>query len=128
VFATVIAWEIRRILRADLPQLRAAEAVAVSVAVFLCVYATTYVTLSDLGPENFTQQLNRTGGLYFAIVTFGTVGYGDIAPRMDLARIVVSSQVLGDLLFIALGLRAIFGISKLTLSRREEGTNDEVRD
>jgi hypothetical protein len=41
VFAAVIAWEIRRILRADLPQLRAAEAGAVSVAVFLCLYATT---------------------------------------------------------------------------------------
>jgi voltage-gated potassium channel len=56
------------------------------------------------------------------------VGYGDIAPRTDLARIVVSSQVLGDLLFIALGLRAIFGISKLSLSRHEERASDEVRD
>jgi voltage-gated potassium channel len=128
VFAGVLAWEIRRILTADLPQLRAVEAAAVSVTVFLCLYATTYVTLSELDPGNFTEHLNRTASLYFAIVTFGTVGYGDVAPRTDLACIIVSSQVLGDLVFIALGLRALFGLSKLSLNRGEHGTRDDLRD
>ncbi|MBK7649438.1 MAG: two pore domain potassium channel family protein [Flammeovirgaceae bacterium] len=36
--------------------------------------------------------------LYFSIVTFATVGYGDISPVTQLARMVVASEI-----FISLG-------------------------
>lgn len=79
-FIVVMIWEVRRILRADLPELRSVEAIAVAVPFFLTIYAAAYVTLSGFSPGSFSQPLNRTGGLYYSIVTFGTVGYGDIAP------------------------------------------------
>lgn len=107
MFIAIMAWEVRRILAADLPELRAVDAIALAVPIFLTTHAAAYVTLSALSPGSFTQPINRTGGLYFSIVTFGTVGYGDIAPVTDLARILVSSQVLGDLVFIALVLRVV---------------------
>jgi len=120
LFIGVMLWEVRRIARADLPELRSVEAIAVAVPFFLTIYAAAYVTLSELSPGSFSQPLNRTGGLYYSIVTFGTVGYGDIAPVSDLARILVSTQILGDLVFIALVLRIVSGAARATLERQDQ--------
>ena len=117
LFIAVMGWEVHRIVTADLPELRAAESLAIAVPFFLTTYAAAYVTLSALSPGSFTQAMNRTGGLYFSVVTFGTVGYGDIAPVSDLARILVITQVLGDLVFIALVLRIVANASRFGLRR-----------
>jgi hypothetical protein len=125
LFVGLMLWEVRRIVRADLPELRSVEAIAVAVPFFLTIYAGAYVTLSELSPGSFTQPLNRTAALYYSIVTFGTVGYGDIAPVSDLARILVSTQVLGDLVFIALVLRIVAGAARAGLQRRGEPADGE---
>jgi voltage-gated potassium channel len=132
IFVGIMVFEVRRIVKADLPELRAVESLALAVPFFLTTYAAAYVTLSAVSPGSFSQPLNRTGGLYFSIVTFGTVGYGDIAPVTDLARILVSTQVLGDLVFIALVLRIVATASRLTLERRggrtrNDGADDDQR-
>lgn len=46
--------------------------------------------------------------LYFSIVTMATVGYGDITPASDLARIMASVQVILGVLLL------LFGFSELT--------------
>lgn len=117
VFVAVVAVEVRRILRADLPQLRAVEAAIVSLALFVILFASAYVSLANSDPDNFSTTLNRTGGLYFAIVTLGTVGYGDIVPTSDFARSLVSVQILVDLVFLALLLRLVVGAARLSLHR-----------
>lgn len=127
LFVAIMIWEVRRILTADLPELRAVESIALAVPFFLTTYGAAYVTLSAISPGSFSQPMNRTGGLYFSIVTFGTVGYGDIAPVSDLARILVSTQILGDLVFIALVLRIVASASRLTLERWETRPDDEER-
>ena len=127
LFVAIMIWEVRRIVTADLPELRAVDSIALAVPFFLTTYAAAYVTLSAISPGSFTQPLNRAGGLYFSIVTFGTVGYGDIAPVSDLARMLVSSQVLGDLVFIALVLRIVATASRLPLERRENPPRDGQR-
>ena len=128
LFIGVMVWEVRRIARADLPELRSVEAIAVAVPFFLTIYAAAYVTLSELSPGSFSQPLNRTGGLYYSIVTFGTVGYGDIAPVSDLARILVSTQILGDLVFIALVLRIVSGAARATLERQGQPAHDAAQE
>ena len=117
-FIAIMVFEVRRILTADLPELRAVESIALAVPFFLTTYAAAYVTLSTISADSFSQPLDRTAGLYFSIVTFGTVGYGDISPVSDLARLLVSSQILGDLVFIALVLRIVAGASSRTLGRQ----------
>jgi voltage-gated potassium channel len=118
LFVVVLRNQLRRISHADLPELRAVESVVVVVALFLCVYASVYVTLSRIRPSSFSEHLDRTGGLYFVITTFGTVGFGDIFPKTDLARLLVSSQILLDLVFIAVIVRLLFGVSRRTLGQR----------
>ncbi|MFC1442841.1 potassium channel family protein [Streptacidiphilus sp. N1-10] len=117
VFVVVMGLELHRILTAQLPQLRAVEAMAVSLPLFVVVFATAYVSLSNASPADFSERLNRTAGLYFAVVTLGTVGYGDIVPRSDLARILVSLQIMVDLAYVALFLRFLVTVTRFSLHR-----------
>jgi hypothetical protein len=117
-FLAVLAWQIREIFRADMPGLRALQAVVVATPLFLTGYAALYVILSQ-AQGGFTEQLTRTSALYFSVVVFSSVGFGDIAPKSDLNRIVVTSQMLGGLVFIAMVVRLFFGASKMSLQRRQ---------
>jgi hypothetical protein len=127
VFVAVMAWQLRRIIVADLPELRAVETLAIVVPLFLTIYAGTYVTLSLISPASFSEPLYRTSSLYFVIVTFGTVGFGDIAPKSDLARLLVSSQIVCDLVLIGAVLRLVFGVSRRTLERNTPGSASDDR-
>jgi voltage-gated potassium channel len=79
----------RQILAADFPGLRAVEGLAVILA------------LSQVTASSFSQELDHTRALYFAITVFATVGFGDITPTTNTARIIVSIQMLLDLVLIA---------------------------
>ena len=107
----------RKVWNSKHPQLGAVEALAVAFPRFICVYAGVYLGLSHQNPAAFNEVLTHTSSLYFTVVTFGTVGFGDIRPVTDVARLVVTSQILVDVLFIALVVRGIFGLSRLALSR-----------
>ncbi len=130
VFVAIVFWQVRQIMRADLPALRALEAVGFVIPLFLCSYAAIYVLLSLGSPDNFSEPLTRSAALYFAIVVFGTVGFGDIFPSTDLARLVVSSQILGGLIFIAAVVRVFLAATKFTLEHksRSEDSDDSPDD
>ena len=55
------------------------------VVVFIFGYASTYCVLMDI---------SFLDSVYFSIVTFATVGYGDIAPHEPLQKIIVCSEIL----------------------------------
>src|SRR4051812_32492404 len=78
VFVVVLAFEVRAILRSPRPMLRAANAMALVIPVFIAVFAWTYLTMAKSSPHSFTQPLNRVSALYFTVTVFATVGFGDI--------------------------------------------------
>ena len=117
-FLAVLAWQVREIFRAEMPGLRAVQAVVVAVPLFLTGYAALYVVLSQ-AQGGFTEEITRTSALYFTVVVFSSVGFGDIAPTSDLNRIVVMSQMLAGLVFLAMVIRLFFGASKMSLQRRQ---------
>jgi voltage-gated potassium channel len=112
LFGAVFAWEIRRIAVAQLPELRAIEALGVVIGLFLVGFSAVYLSMSNGAPWTFTQQLDHTRALYFTITVFSTVGFGDITPRTDAARIVVSLQMLLDLAIIGAVVRLIFNAAR----------------
>jgi voltage-gated potassium channel len=57
--------------------------------------------------SNFTSKLSRTDALYFTVTIFATVGFGDISARTESARLVVTAQMVLDLIILGLGLRII---------------------
>jgi len=103
--ALLVAWQVRAILRARHPALRAVEAIALSLPLFLLLFAAAYVLLAGSDSGAFTQPLTRTDGIYFVVTVFATVGFGDIAPVTEVARVLVTLQMVGDLVLIGLVLR-----------------------
>ena len=79
--AAMMVWQVNAILHAELPQLRAIDALAVSVSLMAVLFAATYESLSLHDPGSFTEVLNRTDALYFTFTTLTTIGYGDITAR-----------------------------------------------
>lgn len=106
-FVLVLIWQLHGIRRADFPILRAVQALGLTIPVFLLVFAILYLSLSQAATTHFSQPLNHTGALYLTITVFSTVGFGDITPKGDLARIVVSIQMLLDLVVIGAVVRLI---------------------
>ncbi|BCW71045.1 hypothetical protein NicSoilB8_20890 [Arthrobacter sp. NicSoilB8] len=97
IFLATMAIQLRMILTAHIPQVRAAEAVVESVLLFLCLFALLYTSMSVTDLLSFSEPLDRTDALYFTTSTFATVGFGDITPTSQLARAVVSVQMIADL-------------------------------
>ncbi|WP_236077868.1 potassium channel family protein [Rhodococcus sp. P1Y] len=58
------------------------------------------------------------GGLYFTLTVFSTVGFGDITASTDFARAVVSIQMIGNLVIIALGGRLLLAAVRRGQARR----------
>jgi voltage-gated potassium channel len=121
VVAAVFAWQIRRISVAALPELRAIEALGIVIALFLVLFSGIYLALSHQSPFTFTQRLDQTRALYFTISVFSTVGFGDITPRTDAARLVVSAQMLLDLAIIGAVVRLIFNAARSRITPTAAG-------
>ncbi len=58
-------------------------------------------------PDSFTDPLTRTDSLYFTVTVFATVGFGDIAPVTQAARVLVTVQMVGNLLLLGIALRVV---------------------
>ena len=112
LIGAVFAWQIRRISVAELPELRAIEALGIVVVLFFVAFSGIYLGMSHTSSLNFTQRLDQTRSLYFTITVFSTVGFGDIVPRTDPARLVVAAQMLLDLAIIGAVVRVIFNAAR----------------
>jgi len=120
----VFVHQTRRINRSSYPLLAGTEALVIVLALFLIGFAFVYLVMSATAPDTFSEPLNRTGAIYFAITTLSTVGYGDITPKSDPSRWLVSAQMLIDIGLIAGALRLIFGIARRADRRQREGSTD----
>ena len=65
---------------AELPELRAVEALGIVIALFLAAFSGVYLTMSHHLAANFSIPLNQTKALYFTITVFSTVGFGSSQP------------------------------------------------
>ncbi len=89
-------------------------ALASTVPLFVLLFASVYFVMAQASPANFgTHQLTRTDALYFTVTVFSTVGFGDITPVSQGARLVVTAQMLLDLLVLGLGIRVFVGAVQL---------------
>jgi ion channel len=118
LFIGLVAFQVRSIVRSRFPALRAIEALATSVPLFLLLFASVYVVLSTISASNFTEPLTHTDALYFTVTVFATVGFGDITAKTEAARLVVTGQMIADLVIIGLGIRVIVGAVRRGRQRR----------
>ncbi|WP_104179503.1 potassium channel family protein [Arthrobacter sp. B0490] len=102
VFLAAMTLQVRLVVGAQAPVVRAVEAVVQSVVLFLCLFSMLYTALSTADPASFSEPLSKMDGLYFTSTILTTVGFGDITPKSDLARAVVTVQMITGLGVLAL--------------------------
>lgn len=103
----VSVWQVLGIIRSDEPGLRAIEALAVIAPLYLLVFATVYFLMSVGEPSSFTSPLTRMDSLYFTTTVFATVGFGDIAATTAPARVLVTIQMVLNLIVLGAGVRLL---------------------
>jgi Ion channel len=116
VFSALVAFQVRSIIRSPFPGLRAIEGLATSVPLFLLLFASSYVIMAAMSAGNFGGRLTHTDGLYFTVTVFSTVGFGDITAKTQAARLVVTGQMISDLVVLGLAIKVIMG----AVSRRRQ--------
>ena len=81
ILLAVTVVQLRIIVKARYPAVRAIEALAATVPLFLLLFASAYIAMTSANPANFsTHPLTRTDALYFTVTVFTTVGLV-ISPR-----------------------------------------------
>jgi voltage-gated potassium channel len=118
IVAGLVTWQTISISRSASPRLRAIQALASSLPLFLLLFATTYYLMANDAPESFSEPLTRMDSIYFTVTVFATVGFGDISARSQAARIVTTLQMLADLVLVGLVLRVILGAVRTGLQRQ----------
>jgi voltage-gated potassium channel len=110
VLGAVAIYQIRAIIRSAHPGVRAIEALATITPLFLLLFGAIYYLAGHSSPDGFSvHALTRTDALYFTVTVFSTVGFGDITATSQATRLLVTAQMILDLLILGLGIRVFFG-------------------
>lgn len=108
--SALTAYQMRATLRAAYPAVRAIEALATTAPLFLMLFAATYFLMAQASASNFNvHTLTRTDALYFTVTAFATVGFGDIVATSQTARVLVTVQMILNLLVLGLVVRLFIG-------------------
>ena len=92
---------------------------------FLLLFSVCYFLMENAAPASFTVHLTRTEVLYFTITTFSTVGYGDIVPMTDSARVVVMISNCPDLVLLGVVVRVFLSAIQMGQSHQVERHSGE---
>lgn len=119
VFGIVGAVQLPAIVRSDHPVARATEALALTVPLFVLMFARIYLETSLHDPDAFTEPLDRTAALYFTVAIFSTVGFGDIVAESGSARLLVVLQMMLNLVLLGVGIRLLASAARKGVARRQ---------
>ncbi|HEY7042281.1 MAG TPA: potassium channel family protein [Nocardioidaceae bacterium] len=123
--ACLLAWQTHAIARSPYPRVRAIESLATSFPLVVLLFSTTYFLMDQYDEtSNFSEPMTRIDALYFTVTTFATVGYGDITPVSETARIIAVVQMVVDLILIGLVVHVFLGSVRAGLARRDAGPDD----
>ncbi|WP_363353775.1 potassium channel family protein [Microbacterium sp. LMI12-1-1.1] len=127
ILLVVAVWQIRAILRSEQPGLRGIEALAIIAPLYLLLFATTYFLMSFDDPSSFTADpITRVDALYLTVTIFSTVGFGDISAASQTARIVVTIQMILNLIVLGAGVKLLTGAVKRGRETKDSEPEPEV--
>jgi voltage-gated potassium channel len=110
-----ILLSIRRLFRADLEQRTTALIVLLCVTVLFFSYMDAVVAKI---PGQFYDLHTKTDAVYFSVSTLATVGFGDVHPSGQLARIAVTLQIIFNLVFLGAAAATVTGLWRARATRR----------
>jgi voltage-gated potassium channel len=113
-------WQVRAIATSPHPRLRGIESLAVTVPLYILLFAAAYYGMAGQDPTSFNaDDLTRVDTLYFAVTIFSSVGFGDIVAASQAARTLVTIQMILNLLVLGAGIRVFVGAAR----RRRDATD-----
>ncbi|GAA1200767.1 potassium channel family protein [Prauserella alba] len=119
-FGVAVTWQLRVIAVSDTPRLKATQLIAVGVPLLVVLFASAYAGLDRAQPGSFSEDLGRTDALYFTLTVFATVGFGDIVPETEGARILTMIQMAVGLVVVGVAARAVVGAVRAAQRRADE--------
>jgi hypothetical protein len=132
VFGVVVGFQVPAIVKAKYPILRAIEALAILVPLYVLIFARIYLSSSIGDPSAFNQPLDKITALYFTVTVLSTVGFGDIVAQANSMRLLVTLQMLLNLVLLGLVFRLLTASARQGVARRrgqaELGESDVVDD
>jgi hypothetical protein len=76
--------------------------------------------------DSFTHRMNKVGAMYFTVTVFSTVGFGDITAKTDLARTLVTLQMIFSL--VVLGAIVKFFSSAVNVGLKRQSAKHPTPD
>ncbi|MFK4691132.1 potassium channel family protein [Streptomyces pristinaespiralis] len=121
--ALLLLFQVRDVLT-ERPGTRPGIAIPLLMCLSVLVFSGAYHALAkDTG--EFTGLDTRIDALYFTIVTLATVGYGDITPRGQSARLVTVLQILYSFVFLTAAATALSSWLRGRLTDRRRADEEE---
>ncbi len=127
VVIAVLAAQFRHILRSPYPRLRAVEALMTSGPLFIVLFAALHFVIGQLNSASYTQPMTRLDALYFTVATFATVGYGDLSPVSQAARLAALVQMVCGLFLVGVIARLLLSITQESRGRLTPGPGAQSR-
>ena len=118
IFAVIVGFQVPFIVKAKFPVLRAVEALAVTIPLFLLIFSRVYLSNSLYNPGSFSQPLDNTTAFYFTVTVFATVGFGDIVATSNGMKIMVTVQMLLNLCVLGLMIRVVSSAAQRGIAKR----------
>jgi hypothetical protein len=118
IILVVYAWQLTRVSRSLRPILAVVEAVGLVFGLFVCMFSLLYVAISTSDPSAFSELLNKAAGIYFTVTVLATVGFGDITPVTDTARLVVTLQMVIGVTLVGTAIKALSNSARSARSAR----------
>lgn len=75
--------------------------------VLVLAFALAYAVTAHVSEHQFTGLHTRTDSLYFSVTLVSTVGLGDIHPAASFAKLLATTQMVVDLVYIGTSVRLL---------------------
>jgi voltage-gated potassium channel len=116
-FVVVIVARARRLRTSPRALLEALEALALAMSLLVFGFAAVHFVLAEDG--QFQGIETKLDAVYFTVVTLGTVGFGDITPTGQGARLAVTLQIVFTLSVVGAALKVV---GEAAMSARRDRT------
>ena len=120
------ARQLKKVTHARYPAVRSVETLILVATMFLAVFAVVYGIISSQSPGSFTEPLDHFTAYYFALTVLATVGFGDITPVSDGARIACMVQMALDIAFIGAAVKILGGTAQRAMRARAMKSQHET--
>jgi voltage-gated potassium channel len=97
----------RQLSTSERPVVDAVQALLTLLTMLVVGFATVHYAIETSYPDELVGLETKIDGLYFSTTVATTVGFGDITPTGQVARAIVTIQMLFDLLFIGVAVRIL---------------------